>query len=195
MDRTLWYDSPARGWNGALPLGNGRVGAMVFGGVAEERIALNEDSLWYGGPRSRLNPDARANVGKIQELLFQCRIHEAEQLSMTALAGVPENPAHDVPLGDLGIDFRNHEGIPVRYRRQLDIENAACRVTYELDGVEFTREVIVSAPDQVLAVRLTAGRPGALSCAIRFTRERYAGDLSHPDDRTILMRSSGGRSG
>jgi alpha-L-fucosidase 2 len=93
----LWYKKPAnlfKGWNEALPLGNGRLGAMVFGGVQTERIQLNEDSVWYGGPRDRNNPDAFGNLQKIRDLIKNGKINEAEKLAVMALSGVPEGQRH-----------------------------------------------------------------------------------------------------
>src|SRR5690606_35740522 len=105
MRNKLWYRNPAEVWEEALPVGNGRLGAMVFGRVDREHIQLNEDSLWYGGPQDRLNPDAPKYLPKIRELLFNGQIKEAERLAILALTGMPETQRHYVPLGDLYLDF------------------------------------------------------------------------------------------
>ena len=112
LELKLWYKKPANlyyGWNEALPIGNGRLGAMVFGGVQRERIQLNEDSVWYGGPRDRNNPDALENLPKIRELIKSGKISEAERLAAIALSGVPEGQRHYEPLGDVFIEFDGHD--------------------------------------------------------------------------------------
>ena len=105
----LWYTQPAADWNAALPAGNGRLGCMQFGGVARERFQLNEDSLWSGGPMHRLNPDASATLPKVQELLRQGRLPDAERLALDGLASTPCGMRAYQPLGDLTLDF---DGLP-----------------------------------------------------------------------------------
>lgn len=211
MERILRYDSPASEWNEALPIGNGKLGAMVFGTIEAERLDLNEDSLWYGGPRKRTNPDGRANLDKIRSLVFEGKIHEAEQLTMLAMAGIPDSPAHYVPLGSLELGFTElnygvyqEDGIfsfrkkaaPVSdYRRELDLERAISSVSYSQGGVRFERECFASAPGEVIALRIKADKPGSVSCKANFLRERYCGVFEHPDDRTLVMRTSGGGEG
>src|SRR5690554_5474976 len=101
----LWYKDEAQSWEEALPIGNGRLGAMVFGKVLDERIQLNEDSIWYGGPKDRNNPDALANLEKIRQLIFDGKIEEAENLITKAFSGVPEGQSPYQTLGDLFINF------------------------------------------------------------------------------------------
>src|SRR5690625_390406 len=100
-NQILWYQKPANEWTEALPIGNGRLGGMVFGATEQERIQLNEDTVWYGGPRKRENPDAKKNLPKIRELLKEGRISEAEELANLSLSGLPESQRHYQPLGDL----------------------------------------------------------------------------------------------
>ncbi|MDR0272215.1 MAG: glycoside hydrolase family 95 protein, partial [Clostridiales bacterium] len=131
----LFYTNPAASWNEALPIGNGFLGAMIFGGINEERIKCNEDSLWSKQRAEKYNPDALKNLAKIRELLFSGRISEAEELARNSIFSPDPNPAHYEPLGDLIINF-NHEGEIKNYRRSLCIETAVATVSYEIDGVE-----------------------------------------------------------
>jgi alpha-L-fucosidase 2 len=181
---TLWYKQPAADWNGALPVGNGRLGGMVFGQVKSERIQLNEDTVWYGGPRDRNNPDAAENLPRIRQLLAEGKISQAQRLAAMALSGNPECQRHYMPLGDLNLMMDGHEGEPEAYRRWLDLEEGTAGTAYQLGDVTYTREVICSYPDHVLAVRLTASKPGALSFRARLTRCRHkyvegSGRLGH----------------
>ena len=112
----LWYTQPAVDWNAALPAGNGRLGCMQFGGVARERFQLNEDSLWSGGPMHRLNPDASATLPKVQELLRQGRLPDAERLALDGLASTPCGMRAYQPLGDLTLDF---DGLPAEVMLEL----------------------------------------------------------------------------
>ncbi|MHA6480808.1 glycoside hydrolase family 95 protein [Paenibacillus sp. strain BS8-2] len=195
----LWYRRPASEWNEALPLGNGSLGAMVFGGVRSETISLNEDSLWYGGPRDRHNPDAALHLPHIRELIFDGRPHEAERLAALALTGLPETQRHYVPLGDLLLTFPDAGGdVYEEYVRELDIEKAVAGVSYLAgNGVRYTREVLTSYPDHVLALRLTADRPGALHVTARLGRAkwRYVEQIQKIDNDTLVMRGNGGGEG
>lgn len=148
----LWYRKPAVDWNEALPLGNGRMGAMLFGGTVIERIALNEDSLWYGGFRDRVNPNAKAALPRIRQLLREDRIQEATLLAEESLTGVPDGERHYEPLCDLILqqmgddppiglhgfrsmakrDMTKLEKPVERYRRELDIDQGVAAVHYEI---------------------------------------------------------------
>ena len=161
-DRLLRYDRPARNWNEALPVGNGRLGAMVFGGVARERIQFNEDTLWTGAPHDYAHPGAAAYLGRIRELLFAGKPREAEQLAMEHFMSVPLGQMAYQPFGDLAIDFPGHESY-ADYERSLDIGHALSAVKYKVGGTSFAREVFASHPDQIIVVRLTADRRKALA--------------------------------
>ena len=130
----LWYTQPAADWNAALPAGNGRLGCMQFGGVARERFQLNEDSLWSGGPMHRLNPDASATLPKVQELLRQGRLPDAERLALDGLASTPCGMRAYQPLGDLTLDF---DGLPAEaddYCRGLDLDAGTLYVRFTVGG-------------------------------------------------------------
>ena len=159
---TLWFRQPATEWNHALPVGNGRLGAMIFGGAAEEHIQLNEESLWTGGPYDPVIKGAYQTLPEIRRLLFAGDVPRAHNLFGRTMMGVPYEQMKYQPLGDLLIAFPGHERA-TGYRRELSLDSAVARVRYEVDGVTFTRDVFASAPDQVIVVRLSASRPGALS--------------------------------
>ncbi|CAM4177977.1 glycoside hydrolase family 95 protein [Paenibacillus alkaliterrae] len=194
----LSYDRPANEWNEALPVGNGRLGGMVYGQPVSERIQLNEDSIWYGGPRDRNNPDALEHLPEIRKLIFEGKLKEAEQLSVLALSGLPETQRHYLPLGHLLLNFKHPTGNFTNYKRVLDLEDAAVRVTYEQDGVAYKREIFASYPDQAIIIRLTADQPGSLSFTARLERGkwRYADRSGKTGSDTIFIRGNcGGEDG
>jgi len=160
---TLWYNKPARNWNEALPIGNGRLGAMVFGNVSEERIQLNESTLWSGGPTNpNPNPQAPQYLEPIRKALFDGDYALAEKLCQKMQGPFTESYE---PLGDLILRFNIH-GAPTAYRRELDISNAVTSSVFTVDGVEFRREMIASAPQQVMVMHLTASKKAALNFTI-----------------------------
>src|SRR5258705_5865984 len=158
-DLRLWYRQPAANWNEALPIGNGRLGAMVFGGVETERLQLNEDTVWAGEKRDRLNPAGPAAVPEIRRLLFAGKAVEAEALADKALIGIPRRMPPYQTLGDLTIAFTNAAGA-ADYQRQLNLADATTRVSYAAGGTRYTREAFSSAVDQAIVVRLTRDGPG-----------------------------------
>ncbi|MCR5478190.1 MAG: glycoside hydrolase family 95 protein [Lachnospiraceae bacterium] len=162
-EHLLSYTRPAENFSEALPLGNGRLGAMVYGRTGRERISLNEDSVWSGGPRSRVNPDAQEGLREVRELLKKGKISQAEQTAMAKMAGVPEGSRHYMPLGDLSLLMDHGDGEITQYRRTLDLETATARITYAAGGVTFRREILASHPAQVLLIRLSASEPGRVS--------------------------------
>ncbi|CAI6014575.1 glycoside hydrolase family 95 protein [Cohnella sp. JJ-181] len=174
--RKLWYEKPAQEWNEALPVGNGRIGAMVFGDPRRELMMLNEDTLWSGEPADTNNHEALPYLARCRELIAAGKYWEAQELAEAHMLGA-DTEAYQ-PLGNLRIDMEadGTQTSPKRYIRHLDLERALHTVTYEEDGVRFSRETFVSAPDQVIAVRLTAGRPGELG----FTASL---ESPHPADR------------
>jgi alpha-L-fucosidase 2 len=158
----LWYDEPAELWNHALPVGNGRLGGMVFGGVTRERIQLNEETLWSGGPYDPVVRGAHEALPQIRAYLFAGNFERAHDLFGRAMMGVPYEMMKYQPFADLWLDFPGHEGA-TEYRRSLDLGAGMVRVSYVVDGVTYLREVFSSAVDQVLVVRISADRPGAVT--------------------------------
>lgn len=154
----LHYDTPATQWNEALPLGNGRLGAMVFGTVEKEGIQFNEDTLWTGGPHDYTRPGGARHLPRVRELVKQRKFKDAQLLGDQHMVGVPKNLQAYQPLGDLALEFANLDGFE-DYRRNLDMSTGIARVSYRSGGVQYTREVFASFPDQVIAIGLTCGNP------------------------------------
>ena len=163
---TLWYTRPAAKWTEALPVGNGRLGCMVFGGTTSERIQLNEDTLWAGGPHDYTHPGAAEHLPQLRKLLFEGKQREAEKLATERFMSVPLRQMPYQPFGDLLLELPGHEKTTA-YRRCLDLDTGVAATRYQVGDVTFTREVFASFPDQVIVVRLTADRSGALDFAAR----------------------------
>nr|AGS52365.1 alpha-L-fucosidase [uncultured bacterium contig00073] len=194
----LWYKSPAKVWTEALPVGNGRLGAMVFGGISNERIQLNEDSLWSGGFRDRNNCNAKTNLGQIRSLLKDGKIPEAENLARYSLTGLPEFQRAYQTLGDLFLCFHNMDSgqAPVEYIRSLDLENAVSAVSYKLNGYIYEREVFASFPADIIAIRLTTTNPEGMSFDARIVRSRFCDNSGKIEEDTVFVDSiSGGEDG
>jgi alpha-L-fucosidase 2 len=168
----LLYKQPADIWLQALPIGNGRLGAMIFGGTENERIQLNEDSLWSGGPQDADNSKSAEALAEVRRLLFEGKVEEAQKLTIASmvckgpgscLAGSAyEAYGSYQPLGDLRLHFAKAKDAPTEYARALDLNTATARVDYVQDGVKFHRELFSSAADQVVVLRITADKPGQI---------------------------------
>lgn len=162
----LWYLQPATEWTQALPIGNGRLGAMVFGGISQERLQLNESTLWAGQPYDPVNPQALTMLPKVRELIFADKIAEAEALANQTLMARPLTQMPYQTLGDLTLDFPDL-GDTSAYRRDLDLDKAMATTRLEAnDGVTHVRQVIASPADHIIAVRLTAGGENGLDVDI-----------------------------
>lgn len=181
MKNVLWYKEPAVEWEEALPLGNGNIGAMVFGRTENERIALNDDTLWSGYPKNKHNPDAREYLPKVQEKLLQGRIQEAQELSYKHLAG--EWTEAYLPLGDLNIHTELAGDID-EYYRDLNIQTAIATTAFTCRGVSYRREIFVSAPAKALVMRLTASSP----MNVDLTLESQLHSALTIQDSTLYMR-------
>ncbi|NJP39720.1 glycoside hydrolase family 95 protein [Oscillospiraceae bacterium HV4-5-C5C] len=158
----LWYETPAAGWNAALPLGNGTLGAMVFGRPEHELLQLNEDSIWGGRALDRHNPDAAASLPDIRQLLRSGKTRAAEQLALQTLSGTPHSQRSYQTAGECYLDFEGQANYQ-QYSRRLDLEQALQTVSYQIGQALYTREYLISYPDQVLAVRLRAQNGGRLN--------------------------------
>ena len=180
----LWFKRPAANWNEALPVGNGRLGAMVFGGVGQERLQLNEESVWSKSGEYQDKKGGYKHVKRIRSLLFQGKYKEAEEVAVEKLMGerLPSGTNTYQTLGDLHIHFEGIENY-TDYRRELDLYSATALTRFKTNGVWHTREVFSSAVDQVVVMRATASQPGQISCAIMLTRPgegevvKAAGDM------------------
>ncbi|MHC4442234.1 MAG: glycoside hydrolase family 95 protein [Planctomycetota bacterium] len=170
---TLWYRQPAEKWLQAMPIGNGRIGAMVFGGINSDRIQLNEDTIWSGGPRNCNNPQALPHLPEIRKLLFQGKIALGNAQAIKYSLGTPPRVFPYQPLGDLWLD-KTEQGQAKDYRRQLDMETGIARVSYQIGDAHYQREYFISAPDQILVIRLTCDKSGGITTRIRLTREQDA---------------------
>lgn len=162
-NHTICFDQPASNWEEALPVGNGRLGGMVYGTPYTELIQLNEDSVWNGGPMDRNNPSALEHLSEIRRLIFEGRIQEAMDLSYFAMVGTPQEMRHYEPLGNLYLLFEGGNDEITGYHRTLDLQTATVTVEFDRNGVHYRRETITSYPDGVMAIHLTADKPGSIS--------------------------------
>lgn len=190
----LWYKNPAENWDEALAVGNGRLGGMIFGGVASEKIQLNEDSIWSGKERKRNNLSALPNLDKVRNLLLNEQIEEAEKIVMDAFCGTPCNQRHYMPLGNLIIETENL-GEEISYKRSLDLKNAVNLTEFETSQGKFSREVIASNPDEVILVNYKTDCENGMDLKIYIEdgRDDYYDFLAPVSDDTILY--TGGMGG
>ena len=188
----LWYDAPAANWDEALPVGNGRLGGMIFGKPVDELIQLNEDSIWSGGFRKRNNPNAYANLERIRQLIRDGKPSEAEKLCEDAFYGRNENQRHYHPMGDLHVLQSGAEEY-TNYKRTLDISRAVCETEWTSGGVNFTRKIFVSAPDNVMVIIFTADKKGAISFSAYIDGKDDDYDKNEAyDDSTVIFTMSDG---
>jgi alpha-L-fucosidase 2 len=167
----LWYSAPAKKWEDALPVGNGRLGAMVFGKNGEERIQLNEETYWSGGPYSTVVPGGYKVLPEIQKMVFQEKYLPAHNLFGRNLMGYPVEQMKYQSLGNLHLFFKNQDSIR-NYHRWLNLETGTTNVEYQANGITWRREVLASTPDQVIVVRITTDRPGSVSFTANLRGER-----------------------
>ncbi|MFM9442327.1 glycosyl hydrolase family 95 catalytic domain-containing protein [Streptomyces acidiscabies] len=185
-DLALWYDKPAgTDWLRALPIGNGRLGAMVFGNIDTERLQLNEDTVWAGGPYDSANTRGAANIAEIRRRVFADQWGPAQDLINQTMLGSPAGQLAYQPVGNLQLSFGGATGAS-QYNRTLDLTTATATTTYVLNGVRYQREVFASAADQVIVVRLTADRAGSLTFSATFDSPQRT-TLSSPDGATIAL--------
>ncbi len=187
----LWYEQPASQWVEALPVGNGRLGAMVFGRIEDERIQLNEDTVWAGAPQERDIKGAYQHLPKIRQLLFESKYVEAEKMIEDKIMGQRIYPKGYQTLGDLWMDSDPPQS-PRDYRRELDLETGIARTEWIGRGVTFRREVFSSAPHQVLVVRIESDQPRGLSRRIRLNRVVDATSTAEGDEIVMTGRASHG---
>lgn len=183
----IWYETPAEEWTDALPLGNGRLGAMIFGAPRSEHLQLNEATFWTGGPYAPLNTDARPHLAEVRRLVFAGRYAEAEALANTHLMARPPLQMSYQPIGDLWLDFAMPEAED--YRRRLDLETAIATTEFRSAGIAFRRESFCSSANGVLVVRASCDRPGGTAFNLRLASEQQA-TASLLDDRTLQLRGS-----
>ncbi|WP_422739212.1 glycosyl hydrolase family 95 catalytic domain-containing protein [Micromonospora sp. WMMD729] len=183
-DMALWYDEPAgTDWLRALPIGNGRLGAMVFGNVDTERLQLNEDTVWAGGPYDSANTRGAANLAEIRRRVFADQWTSAQDLINQTMMGNPGGQLAYQPVGNLRLAFGSASGAS-QYNRTLDLTTATVTTTYVLNGVRYQREVFASAPDSVIVLRLTADRANSITFNATFDSPQRT-TMSSPDAATI----------
>ncbi|HTT60325.1 MAG TPA: glycoside hydrolase family 95 protein [Bryobacteraceae bacterium] len=181
----LWYRQPAREWTEALPVGNGRLAAMVFGAVRREHLQLNEDTIWSGEKRDRSNPEAPEAVPEIRRLLQQGHPAEAQEMADRTMISIPRALPVYQPLGDLWLDS-GEDADPGSYRRELDLHTGIVSVRYAAHGIHYVREVFASAPGRCIVVHLSADKPGSISFRAAMSRLADATAEAAPG-RLILM--------
>ncbi len=175
----LWYDHPAQKWVEALPIGNGRLGGMLSGGISEEHLQFNEDTLWTGHPHEYQHAGAVKFLPEIRQLLFAGKQKQAEELAEKEFMSVPLHQKAYQPFGDVRLSFSGQTNA-TDYRRELDLESAVARVSYRIGEVRYERQVLASYPDQVIAWRIAADRPGQVSFKATM-------DTPHKSGRTIVQ--------
>jgi alpha-L-fucosidase 2 len=186
----LWYDRPATQWTEALPVGNGRLGAMVFGGKERERLQLNEDTLYAGGPYDPNNPEALDALSEARRLVFAGEYKKANDLIGEKMMARPIKQMPYEPVGDLLLEFPGH-GAAASFRRALDLDTAVATTSYTVGGVAFERQVFSSPVDDVIVVRVTADRPGRLTFRVALATPQDATVRSEAPDTLVLRGRNG----
>ncbi len=187
---TLWYRTPATNWTSALPIGNGRLGAMIFGGAAREHLQLNEDTLWAGGPYNPDNTNALAALPEVRQLIFAGQFDAAASLVTSNMMAKPLRQMPYQTVGDLFLDFPTNATVK-EYRRDLDLDTAVASVRYTANGVHFQREIFSSPIDQVIVMRLTADQPGQISFTAGMNTPQAA-TLTTEGANTLVMSGVNG---
>ncbi|MEH6306676.1 glycoside hydrolase family 95 protein [Olivibacter sp. CPCC 100613] len=179
----LWYRKPASVWEEALPLGNAKTGAMVFGGIRVERYQLNDNTLWSGFPNPGNNPNGPRVLPQVRKAIF-----EGDYEKATSLWKQMQGPysARYLPLGDLLLDFHRNDSLASFYQRDLDLDNAVSTVKYTYQGVSYTRESFISWPDKAMVIRITADKPGAITFDVALTSKLKYETKAKDDDYLIL---------
>ncbi|MDR0713025.1 MAG: glycoside hydrolase family 95 protein, partial [Bacteroidales bacterium] len=185
----LWYNAPAEKWVEALPVGNGRLGAMVFGTPSQEKIQLNEETVWAGQPNNNINPDALPAIPEIRKLMFAGKFKEAQDLVNDKVMTKTNQGMAYQPVGDLNIAFPEHDRFE-NYYRELDIASAITSTRYTVNGVEYRRETFAAFTGQVIVVRLTASQKGKVNFSAWLSSPQK-NEITIQDDELILRGVSG----
>lgn len=187
------FTEPAKRWEEALPLGNGRIGAMMFGNIGSEQIQLNEDSVWYGGYMERNNPDAKKYLQELREAILSGKTDWARELANHAMMSTPQSMHPYQSLGEL--TMHGNYGEATDYVRVLDLSTAVHTVTYKIGGYQYIREQFISAPDQVLVMRYRTDAPEGLNITPIMTRSRYYDYAGKASDDTVMIGGNLGKGG
>lgn len=188
-DLTLWYSQPAQKWTEALPIGNGYMGAMVFGGTASERIQFNEATLWRGKPHDYVRKGALEALPEIRRLIFEGKADEAGKLAKEKAISDPVRQFPYQPFGDLRLTFPGHEKA-TDYHRELDLDSAIATVSYKVGDVTFKRTVFASYPDRVIVLQFTADKPGRISFKVKLDSPHKDATLSvtQPESLDLFLQ-------
>ncbi|HPX43205.1 MAG TPA: glycoside hydrolase family 95 protein [Bacteroidales bacterium] len=182
----LWYEQPASSWVEALPIGNGRLGAMIYGGESTDHIQFNEETLWTGRPHDYSHEGASEYLGTIRKLLWEGKQKEAEKLALEKFMSVPLHQEKYQPFGDLWLEFANHDSI-TEFRRELDIANAICRTTYMTGGKRYTREYFASHPANLIVIRLLSDNRRSLSFDLKMTALHEDFKVTPGENNTLTL--------
>jgi alpha-L-fucosidase 2 len=189
--KELWFAQPARRWLEALPVGNGRLGGMVYGDPGRERIALSESTVWSGAPGSNeVNPTALPNLATIRKHFFDGDYEQAQSLCEKHLLGSPKNFGTNLPLPDLLLTCDEIQGQPADYRRSLSLSDALAKATYRLGDTAITHEIFASHPDEVLVVRLSAGKPHSFNFHLSFSSSDLPAKIEASETNTLTLRGN-----
>jgi len=187
---SLWYRQPAARWEEALAIGNGRIGAMIFGGINRERLQLNEDTLWAGGPYNPVNPHAREALPEVRRLVFDGKYSEAARLISARVMSKPLGQLPYQTAGELMLTFPDSPAVE-NYRRDLNLDTAVAAVEYTASGTRFRREIFASPVDQVIVVRLTADKKGAVNFSVGYQTPQKV-TIESESGHTLVMRGTNG---
>ncbi|HEX5221869.1 MAG TPA: glycoside hydrolase family 95 protein, partial [Verrucomicrobiae bacterium] len=193
-DLLLWYDKPATKWVEALPVGNGRISAMVFGGIGEERLQLNEGTLWAGGPYDPVNPQAKEALPQVRQLVNEAKYREAAQLLSARVMAKPLGQMPYQTVGSLFLTFANGTNATA-YRRELNLDTATTTTSFTSDGVRFSREVFANAPENVIVLRLTADQPKKISFTAGIRTPMRGAAITNEGSDTLVINGKGGDAG
>lgn len=196
FSQRMWYDTPADEWMKALPIGNGRLGAMIYGGVTTETIALNESSMWSGSVNPNQNiPFGRERLDSLRQMFFANKIAEGNSIAWNNLIGNEQDFGSHVPLGDIELMFLHPSGTTyTNYRRELDLQKAQVRVDYSINNIKYTREYVCSHPQQVMAAHYTASRKNAISFDLEAKLLRPEADI-RTEQNTFVITGKASQSG
>jgi alpha-L-fucosidase 2 len=186
----LWYDQPARQWVEALPIGNGRLGAMVFGNPSREEIQLNENTIWAGQPYRNDNPDAKEALPKVRQLIFEGKYKEAQDLVNQKFISRNSQGMPYQTAGSLILSFPGHENF-TNYYRELNIETAVSTTRYEINGVTYKREVFASSPNQIIIIRITASKPGSINFGVSLKHPSKVNIFTDGNDKLLMSGITG----
>lgn len=196
--KEIIFNKEAQNWGEALPIGNGRIGGMVFGGTKQERLQLNEDSIWYGRPVNRINPDANKNLEKVRSLILGGKPDEAERLLSYAFTATPQSQRIYQPLADCWLNFHgscSKTDEKNDYRRWLDLETAVVSTRYSTENGSVIRECLASKPHQVIAMMLKATGGEHLNFDLLLTREKFYDEMIMDEPDSVYLTGNLGKGG